>query len=539
MKLLIVDNEPNIVRGIRHLMETEAPWPLEALTATSAAEALEQLERHPIDVALLDIRMPGMSGLELQAVMRERWPACKVVFLSGYDDFSYIQKAMRGGSVDYVLKMDGDEAILEAVGKAIGELAESERMSRLLEQARAAMEQSLSALRRDYARQLLAGTAPVRQERFDELRLGLDASRPVLPLLARIDEWGAVRSDADKALLCYALDNIMQELLAGSRIVCFLEEDGLVGLAQPEPDAAPDGWAKRLHDQLEQVQEASRTYLKLPVSLVAAEKAVPWQGLPAKQAELRRILFYGYGQRKEMLLTDRVLLNHAPAGAGQPSEALVEAQNRLKQVLDADPALDMKLLDDFDRLPALSRQLGGRHPFLYEMYNGITYMLLSTANRSARGDESEPASWTARLSSLDAHPTWEHALDALRSALESLLESRRRESEAGTHQVIGRLTGFIESHLDEDLSLNRLADLVYLNPTYLSRLFKQQAGVGLSEHIASLRLARSCDLLKYSRMKIQDVAAKVGFDSATSFGRFFKREMNATPQEYRDREGGG
>ncbi|MCD9022436.1 response regulator transcription factor [Cohnella silvisoli] len=97
LRLIIVDNEPNIVRGIKQLLEEEAPFELDVYCAISAEEALQLLNKMKIDIALLDIRMPGMNGLELQAKIMEQWPQCKVVFLSGYDDFTFIQTALRNG----------------------------------------------------------------------------------------------------------------------------------------------------------------------------------------------------------------------------------------------------------------------------------------------------------------------------------------------------------------------------------------------------------------------------------------------------------
>jgi two-component system response regulator YesN len=88
--------------------------------------------------------------------------------------------------------------------------------------------------------------------------------------------------------------------------------------------------------------------------------------------------------------------------------------------------------------------------------------------------------------------------------------------------------------LSEDLSLTKLGELVYLNPVYLSRLYKQTTGIGLSEYVTQVRLDKANVLLKETNMKIQDIAAAVGFESAAYFSRFFKKEMHVTPNEYRE-----
>ncbi|MCM3626112.1 response regulator [Paenibacillus glycanilyticus] len=536
-RLIIVDNEPIIVRGLKQLLTEEAPFELDVYGVHSAEEALRLFGLLRFDIALLDIRMPGMNGLELQARISEQWPHCKVVFLSGYDDFNYIQTAFRNGGVDYVLKMDGDEAILEAIQKAINELSRSGEMLRLIEQAKDKLQQSLASLQRDYVKQLIHGLSTVKQEKLDELQIPINASSPSLLLVSRFDSWNPSHSDTDKTLMYYALQNIAGEFWSGCRAhSVMLESNAMITFVQPMPDdrwqRGSRQWVRFVLGQLEMIQSASKQYLKLPVSLIASSEPVDWNVAYLKYSELKQMMFYGYGKRTEMLLTD-VVNYHFATGGPPAGEAIIKAQSRLKQLLTSDLAMENRLLHDFDELAELSRKLTGDHPFLYEMYNGVAYMLLSAINQQPR-KEDFPEDWPKKLISLEAHSSWEGALDYLRAIITRLLQVRNQESEAGTHLLIAKLKAFIDNHLDEDLSLVRLAETVYLNPTYLSRLFKQQTGQGISEYTAELRLSRSCDLLKFSKLKIQEIALKVGFDSATSFGRFFKREINMTPQEYRD-----
>lgn len=538
LRLMIVDNEPIIVRGLQQLLAEEAPFELDVYGVHSAEEALKLLGLIKMDIALLDIRMPGMNGLELQARISEQWPHCRIVFLSGYDDFNYIQTAFRNGGVDYVLKMDGDEAILEAIQKAIDELSRSGEMNRLIDQAKDKLQQSLAPLQRDYVTQFIHGlVAAVKQEKMNELQIPMNLSISPLLLLSRIDGWSPSHSDSDKALLYYALQNIAGELWSGCQAFSvMLDSNNMVTFIQPMPgdrwQSSSPQWIRFVIGQLESIQTASKQYLKLPVSLVASAEPVDWNRLHFKYSELKQMMFYGFGQRTEMLLTDVVNRNFA-IGSSITNETIIKAQSRLKQLLSSEMAMENRLLHDFDELAELSRKLTGNHPFLYEMYNGVSYMLLSAINQQSRKDEF-PDDWPRKLISLEAHSTWEEALHYLRSIISRILHLRNHESEAGTHLLVAKLKSFIDGHLDEDLSLIRLAETVYLNPTYLSRLFKQQTGQGISEYIAELRLSKSRDLLKFSKLKIQEIALKVGFDSATSFGRFFKREMNATPQEYRD-----
>ena len=98
---------------------------------------------------------------------------------------------------------------------------------------------------------------------------------------------------------------------------------------------------------------------------------------------------------------------------------------------------------------------------------------------------------------------------------------------------IARVIKYIEEHTEQDLSLLMLADVAYLNPSYLSHLFKLETGMTISEYIKEVRMARCKRMLADPRYHIHEVARAVGFDNASYFTRFFKRTTGITPQSYR------
>ncbi len=99
--------------------------------------------------------------------------------------------------------------------------------------------------------------------------------------------------------------------------------------------------------------------------------------------------------------------------------------------------------------------------------------------------------------------------------------------------LVALVNEYIEAHLSQDVSLTRLAEATSLNPSYLSRMYLQRAGVHLSERIAAVRLDRAKTLLKDGTRKVSEVAAAVGFWTPSHFIRFFKQRTGRTPQAYR------
>lgn len=103
-QVLIVDDEEIVCRGLAQFVKWKKYGFEVAATASSVDEALSVMKKSHIDVAFMDIRMPGKTGLELLRIIRQEYPDVKSVILSGYSDFSYAQEAIRNGAVDYLTK---------------------------------------------------------------------------------------------------------------------------------------------------------------------------------------------------------------------------------------------------------------------------------------------------------------------------------------------------------------------------------------------------------------------------------------------------
>src|SRR5690554_6097140 len=103
-RIIVVDDEPLIRNGLARMIERVAPeWEV-SLEADNGVKALELIISNPIDLLFSDIRMPKMDGLELMENLSEMGYPLPIIFLTGYEDFQYVQKALRHDAFDYLLK---------------------------------------------------------------------------------------------------------------------------------------------------------------------------------------------------------------------------------------------------------------------------------------------------------------------------------------------------------------------------------------------------------------------------------------------------
>lgn len=132
-KILVVDDEPAIRSGLSTVLDS-AGYSVDAVDSGEAA--LAYLETHTVDLALLDIRMSGMSGVDLMQEIKKRWPHTAVILLTGYGSLDSAIAAVKAGADDYLLKPSGAEVIKESVARALDRRLRERRRDDLLSQLR-------------------------------------------------------------------------------------------------------------------------------------------------------------------------------------------------------------------------------------------------------------------------------------------------------------------------------------------------------------------------------------------------------------------
>ncbi|TLS53813.1 helix-turn-helix domain-containing protein [Paenibacillus antri] len=111
------------------------------------------------------------------------------------------------------------------------------------------------------------------------------------------------------------------------------------------------------------------------------------------------------------------------------------------------------------------------------------------------------------------------------------------DKEAGNTRatIVDQVHRYIELHMEEDVSVQTLADHVYLNPSYLSRVYKSETGESISDYLYRFRMEKAAYMLKNTQERIYEITARLGYQNPQYFIKVFKRYFGITPQEYRDK----
>ncbi|MDO3409963.1 AraC family transcriptional regulator [Saccharibacillus sp. CPCC 101409] len=187
------------------------------------------------------------------------------------------------------------------------------------------------------------------------------------------------------------------------------------------------------------------------------------------------------------------------------------------------PLVD-RLLDDLERAGALAQQF---QDFAKDVVNRtvkIMYARNLPLNTLAEGGS--PYDLLKSCHTLDQYKAFFHGLLS-RSA------SAIRDKKSETDIIIKFVTDYVEEHYGDDLSLDMIAGKLGITGPYLSTYYKEKTGTNFSEYILSVRMHKATEMLRETDLKIQEIAALVGYYTVASFNRVFKRFTGITPSEFR------
>lgn len=549
-RLLIVDDEAIIADGLCEVLGNIREVELDVYKAYSGQEALNLLNRTRIDIVLTDICMPEITGLQLLETIRSKWPECKVIFLTGHSEFEYVYTAIQNDGVSYILKTEGYNKIIETVINTAGKIEEDLKKSALVKQAQEQIVTTKSLLQTIYLRGMLndeLSLSEIRQQQFDELEIPLSVKKQVVMLAGRIDDIPKGTPYSVKSEWFLNIKYIAEKYLSSKTCFAYLNHDNstLIWFIQPAADEDGQPGEGAWNDMLtfvkgvaELMQESFWNSTGKSISFVLDDTHVGWKELRDRYFTLKMLLNYKIGKGEGRLLSDTTLLekdfqNSSVMGkGGLPNRYRTDD---LAEILENGTKEDF--LACLGKLTEKLLKAQSMHDIVaVEQYFAIALVILSYINKWNLTEKIAFKISIYQLMNLEYHESWKYAVEYLKQLGGILFEIQEGEEEKRAQDVIGIVQKHINDnlHLQDEVSLIRLAEIVYFNPSYLSRLFKQVTGTNLSDYISDCRIRKAKKLLESPDFRIHEISEAVGYLSATNFARFFKKVTSMTPQEYRD-----
>ena len=217
-KILIADDEPKIRKGLRELVES-FDLPLKVCgEARNGLEAVRLIGEEKPDVALVDICMPKLNGIQLMERIRENHGECRMIIVSGYNEFTYAKEAMALGVRNYILKPVEEQELYEALRSLMEELTKERSRQRFIELANYQLEQHREYLQGVFFNDWIEGrlTDSERAGQKELLSVSIGQEAELVRVSIQNNRTLSLRmedSHISEDVYQFALKNILEELL--------------------------------------------------------------------------------------------------------------------------------------------------------------------------------------------------------------------------------------------------------------------------------------------------------------------------------------
>lgn len=507
-KLLIVDDEPMIRKGLRTIID----WEQYNFTVVGeAANGREALNKHGSlkpDLFLMDIRMPGMDGIQTIEEIRRTDKQCRFLILSGYADFGYAKQAIAFGVDGYILK-PVDEAELEEYAKRIAESLGKEAERTEMRSGETRVDVLLEELVRgaepesEHGRQL---------SQLNEL-LGSQTAGCRLLLI----EWS--RGAELPTSLFAAARRRLQDIVEA-------ESAGWVFAAEPFTALLVKDAAVQEAQLLEWIRQSAGKNSKF-IALASGYDHAAADIVSSYEAlrEVMKASFKLEDGRLHLASDPEVAAAASANGERHEAPPIEVLSKQIHDVIDA---------GNEEAVPRILQEIGDAlwqaTPSEQSVKTAFAQLLTLLLNRlSDHYKELSLQSELAMITELYKQTNYDEMLGQLASRMTDII---RRLGNSSDVPIIKRITGYIERNYSHNLKLETLAEQFNYNSGYLGKMFKAHTGENFNTYLDQVRMRHAVELLQQG-YKVHQVSDMVGYANVDYFHAKFKKYKGVSPSYYK------
>jgi two-component system response regulator YesN len=508
MRLLIVDDEISVREHLRLMLRDSG---IDLYEAGNGREALELLDRTPIDVMLTDIRMPVVDGLELIKQCKVRHPKLWSIVLSNYAEFHLAQQSLMYGAKNYLLKATITKETLIADLQAAYEERKKQASERVALDAN-----ELLMLQNSLFYERLHRLIPTGEllRRADKLQLAAfrretGPSMYALMEIDRFQEWTEQKFGKQTNLAVFAITNVVREIIkrfdAGNELF-HLASARFIVVDSGEADV--DAHQRKMG----QIQQELQRYLKLDASFLCG---YPFAGLDdffdsirASEEDFTRF-FYS---------PPACLSVRSSRASVQPDIDLYSFFQSMESEKGEAPAAHRLMLwvdSFFDLLRHLRRNPASVKEDLQ--------VLIAYIEKQGYAVSAE-VKW--RLERIQAA-----RIDDYKKLFSDWL-CGMQGPDAYREEIVKTLQ-YIHEHYQHKITMDDICSHVNLSRSHLAKLFKSYQGMSVSEYVEHYRMKQARMLLRTTPLSIGNIAEQVGIPDIYYFSKMYKKFYRISPSKDR------
>ncbi|OME86307.1 hypothetical protein BK120_10155 [Paenibacillus sp. FSL A5-0031] len=522
MKVMIIEDDMLVRMGIKSLI----PWSemgLEVVCeARDGVEAVELYERFLPDIALVDILLPRMNGLDFIEKVKPLNPDGEFVILTCNQDFETVRKSLRLGVHDFIVKSTMEIEELQLILKQLTAKMKAKLLEHHFQEEGTPEAGSRFVRKASLLRDWLHGLYNSEEteafaEKLGEYKYFLQKGEYeawVVALDPSQDESKLTSQEIVK--IGHSIDHMAVELYR-SRLIGFVENINdnrwhVLVSSTNSSDIDP----KQLIDSVSQ-------YLGHTLSIAVSKRFTDWREWTVYDRSASDLLSLKYFCENDHLFQGEL-----------PEATLSDAVFIWKKAI-------MNKLSSFqyeqagDLLANLKQVVGPPYPkpnLLHNVLEDILFQLKQICEMSGR----RPSETYFQRSELLDCVSLTQAVHLLYNAIHVLQEPAFKEKNGHERKKFVEATEmFIQEHRFDEISLNAIAMHLKVSPVYLSRIYKEEKGISFSTAVLTAKVEQAETMIR-SGMTLTEVSDKLGYLNLSSFTRMFKKIKGIAPSHYADAE---
>jgi two-component system response regulator YesN len=505
LKVLIVDDEPIVREGLKSIICWQEYGYEICGEGIDGRDGLEKVLTLNPDLVLMDIKMPGMQGIEVIKAAKEAGYNGKSIILTGYSDFEYAQSSIKLGINSYLLKPIDEDELIDTIKKLYEDVEREKKLKRQLTDSKRYLKEAV-------INRIINGV-----ENLDGLQTDISSCNIKLSFdsfqVALIEEQEKGEKDSSK------FTQHVEEYFKSYNHVDIVYKDGLAILLIK---GAGNLEAERL---LERFNKSFVLHIKKDVIIVLGRVVQSLGDVKISYKDCQNLLNRRFFYNKSFMFWQSISKQQNDEQSIALLHTYTEDLYTYIEISDFEKIEDkLNTLQKFfinsnytpDKVKGICVNIFGElKDKIITNYNNLRDLILSREDI--------------------IHGIYDKntLLELIEYMCRELKELANKLCNDSSENVMKRILNYIEKNYHKDIKLEGLAEIFNYNSAYLGKMFKNYTGENFNSYIDKIRIENAKQLLSSKEFKVYEVSEKVGYKNIDYFYGKFKKYVGISPKEFK------
>jgi two-component system response regulator YesN len=528
IRTLIVDDE----YLVRQLVKNSVNWNdlgFEIVGETEDGEqALEMVEEIKPQLMIVDINIPFINGIELSKIIRERYSEIKIIILTGYDVFEYAKEGIKAGVLNYILKPIDSEEFAQALLDVKKKIEEENAQKNYIENI---VEKSSIIEKEKFLNTIICKSENEKyiKEKMDYFDISLSPDNIVVAVIVIDNSREEFPQEKELQLWKFGVLNITSEVVSElcPSIAFYGPNDQIVVILNQYNNyehakiSACNLACEKIRNFINKYFSFTVTigigrsyngydkiYLSYQEAICAMEKkfiygnnhVISFETMDKQQNDFNFLIFYD---------KDKLLIELRTGNYEEIKKGIKQIFNKLLQDMVSKDHVMLVAMD----LVSVIIEFTAENNFTVKDIIDQKIDLFEVLRRKETIRELEST-----------------IVDLYEKSINYVFQNRR----SATSKVVEKAKNYIEENYNRnDLTLDEIASNIFINSSYLSKVFKKELGYSVIEYLTMFRLKKAKEIIdSNANIQLHDIAERIGYSDPYYFSKCFKKSFGLPPSKY-------